>query len=166
MTTTTTDRAGKFFIAPATAPTDAYAAGYDANVFDTEEEAEAFIPALRTCGEDFAATEWTVSRYPAPECCYADCAAPVAGQDYEGDAVCRAHLDAEAVVRDLARQDRASEESTAHRSAEECIAGWRRAAGEAGDLACIAALDLIGDEQAAEVYDAERKALQACDAEA
>lgn len=46
-------------IAPATDPADFYAAGFNSNDFETEEEASEAIPGLRACGEDFD-HEWVV----------------------------------------------------------------------------------------------------------
>ena len=60
---------GTWFLAPSTDRSDEYAAGYDGNSFASQEEAEAAIPALRECGEDFAATDWVaVQRAPPCEC--------------------------------------------------------------------------------------------------
>lgn len=56
------DRAGKYFLAPEDAPGDAYAAGWDGNVFDSYSEAEAAIPGLRALGDEWDHA-WVVSRY-------------------------------------------------------------------------------------------------------
>jgi len=56
---------GTWFLAPSTDRSDEYAAGYDGNTFACREDAEAAIPGLQACGEDFAATEWVaVQRTP------------------------------------------------------------------------------------------------------
>lgn len=49
---------GTWYLAPVDDRSNDYAAGYDGNVFATEDEALAEIPHLRACGEEFAATEW------------------------------------------------------------------------------------------------------------
>jgi hypothetical protein len=49
----------KFAIAPAHCPTDLYAAGYDDNRFDTEQEARDAIASLRALGGEWA-IEWIV----------------------------------------------------------------------------------------------------------
>lgn len=49
---------GTWYLAPASNMSDEWAAGYDGNVFATREQAEAAIPALRDCGEEFAGVEW------------------------------------------------------------------------------------------------------------
>lgn len=53
-----------FFIAPVSDPTDAYAAGYDGNQFDTENEA---LDALSELAEALhtSVDVWTVSEYHA-----------------------------------------------------------------------------------------------------
>jgi hypothetical protein len=56
-------RAGRYYLAPASNPTDTYAAGYDDNVFDTLAEAEAAIPALCALGGEWD-HEWVVGQYP------------------------------------------------------------------------------------------------------
>ncbi len=56
------DRTGKWFLAPAAAPRDPYAAGYDGNVFDSEAQALAAIDGLRACGPDFD-HDWVASQY-------------------------------------------------------------------------------------------------------
>lgn len=48
-----------FYLAPASSPRDQHAAGYDGNGFATREEAEAAIPGLRGCGEEYD-VEWVV----------------------------------------------------------------------------------------------------------
>lgn len=50
---------GRFALAPASAPTDLYAAGYDGNRFDSRAEAEQAIPNLRACGAEFD-VDWIV----------------------------------------------------------------------------------------------------------
>lgn len=62
MTNMTQHAAGSWFLAPATNPTDEYAAGYDYNSFESEAEALAAIPILRQCGEGFAAIEWVAKQ--------------------------------------------------------------------------------------------------------
>lgn len=58
----TTYKPDSWFLAPATDRSDEFAAGYDGNTFATREEAEAAIPALQACGEEFAAVEWVAVR--------------------------------------------------------------------------------------------------------
>jgi hypothetical protein len=59
---TETTRTGKWYLAPATAPTDPYAAGYDGNVFDTESEALAAVDGLRELGDEWD-HEWVARQY-------------------------------------------------------------------------------------------------------
>jgi hypothetical protein len=55
-------RAGRYFLAPASDPSDCYSAGYEGNVFDSFDEAEAAIPGLRNVDPEFD-HEWVVSTY-------------------------------------------------------------------------------------------------------
>ena len=58
---TTTDRTGKWYLTPA-GKNDPYVAGWDCNVFESEEEAEAAIPSLREAGPDFD-HDWVTRQY-------------------------------------------------------------------------------------------------------
>lgn len=57
------DRAQKYYLAPASDPTDEYAAGYEGNVFDSHTEAERAIPGLARV-LDSEPSDWVVSQYP------------------------------------------------------------------------------------------------------
>ena len=62
---------GSWYVAPATDPTNEYAAGYDVNVFSTEQDALDLIPELIRCMRPYWApddprddTEWIVRQRP------------------------------------------------------------------------------------------------------
>ena len=59
---------------------------------------------------------------------------------------------AERTIRDLYRQDRAGYTERGDGSARDVVARWRQAGSEAGDLALVAAIDLLGLDRAAEIY--------------
>lgn len=60
---------GTWYLAPSTDHADDYSAGYDGNSFVSQQEAEAAIPGLLACGEEFAATDWVaVQRVMPCEC--------------------------------------------------------------------------------------------------
>jgi hypothetical protein len=58
----TTNRVGKWFLAPATNPTDVWSAGYDGNVFASEDEALAAVDGLRKLGPLWD-HEWVARQY-------------------------------------------------------------------------------------------------------
>lgn len=85
-----------YYLAPASDPTDRYAAGYDANRFETRADAEATIPELRALGGD-CDIDWVVVAEELPGWfCAADGEGP-AGEHYPEEksprAAARKHVD-------------------------------------------------------------------------
>ncbi len=70
--------------------------------------------------------------------------------------------DQHATIRNLIRQDRALDaddpRGRLELSGAAAIQGWRRAAGEAGDTELIEALDAMGDDVAARIWEEEIEA--------
>ena len=59
-----TKQRGEWYLAPSDDEADDYSAGFDDNHFATQAEAEAAIPALKACGDDFAAIDWVAVKRP------------------------------------------------------------------------------------------------------
>lgn len=118
-TTTTTDRAGLYYLAPADAPRDAYAAGYDANAFATADDAAAAIADL----VDAIGGDWIVCRY-------GESAGAVAARCECGawsGVRCARVLDAHAVAIDYMPEDlRSSHEVAGYASIAHARAGAER----------------------------------------
>lgn len=68
------------------------------------------------------------------------------------------------VIRDLAYQDHGGETGGRKPTAEATIAGWYRGGAEAGDLGVCEAIDTLGADEAARVYEAEWTRLARADA--